>query len=253
MHFGGKYTFKLDRCYPLCEKMNFLLLVPSKTKYIGRRVPTDKMKRVFLSLGGTLSISQPQATSLQIWLIWLRAPPGAGLTAENPKQKLRSLLKFCQTPILKNINLICSLPLHIGPHQNLTAVCWIPQLLGCTSITAFTLHKDRSNHLNEWLIQRFVQQARLFSTDWMPSMKLPGASICKVQNLEVFQKGIRLLLCSTGKIQSSLLSFKIQMGWRRGWWNTSYEKLSWSSMGRTESTTGINCCNFRSCHDFSQS
>lgn len=87
----------------------------------------------------------------------------------------------------------------------------------------------------------------------MPNTKLQGASICKFWNLEVFQKGIHILLCSTGKIQSSLLSFKIQLGRRRGWWNTSYEKLSWPSMGRTESTMGINCCNFRNCHDFLQS
>lgn len=94
---------------------------------------------------------------------------------------------------------------------------------------------------------------RLFSIPWMPNTKLQGVSIWKFWNLEVFQKGIHLLLCSTGKNQNSLLPYKIQMSRRRGWWNTLCEKLSWPSMGRTESTMGINCCNFRNCHDFLQS
>lgn len=233
------------------EKLIFFSRYQAEPKYVGRQGSYwQNEENIPQAKWGTLSISQLQATSLQTWLIWLRAPPGAGLTAENPKQKLRSPLRFCQMPILKNVIVICTLSLHIGPHQNLTTACWIPNLLGCTSISTFTLHKDRTNHLNEWLVQWFVQQARLFSIAWMPNAKLQGASICKDRNLEVFQKGIQLLLCSTGKIQTSLVSFKIQVSRRRRWWKTSYEKISWPSLGRTQSTMGINCCNFRKCRDF---
>lgn len=100
-----------------------------------------------------------------------KGPTWSRAEAENPKQKLRSLFKFWQTLIFEEYNsiFIYTLPLHIGPHQNLTAVCWIPQLLGCISISTFTLHKDRTNHLSEWLLQWFVQQARRFSIAWIPT------------------------------------------------------------------------------------
>lgn len=186
--------------------MNFLLSVLSRTKIYRNTGFLLTQWREYSSGWVRYLVHLSTPGYLTSNMAYLRAPPGAGLTAENPKQKLRSLSRFCQTPSLKTIILICTLPLHTGPHQNLATVCWIPQLLGCASISTFTLLKDRTNNLSEWLVQWFIQQARLFSIAWMPNTKLQDASICKVPNLEVFQKGIQLLFMLYRK-NSELIAF----------------------------------------------
>lgn len=42
----------------------------------------------------------------------------------------------------------------------------------------------------------------------MPNTKLHVASICMVQNLEFFQKGVHLLLCSIGNIHHFHLKYE---------------------------------------------
>lgn len=98
-------------------------------------------------------------------------------------------------------------------------------------------------HLNYTVLKKSIQISDYYSvffgeSGYAPHLtpKLQVVSISMVQNLEFFQKGVHLLLCSTGRIQSSSLLFKMS-GQRKETIRDIKQRshdLLWEEMGRAD-------------------